>query len=123
MIFLPPLQMTENEAFLQSYVWRENGVLFDFTGWTGTWEIKRNGNVILTGTVTLDAFGSISISATVNQVKLLLPNIERRGFTLLGTVWNATLTNGSRTLKFSAAVQLVHNKTAPLSTTAPNWAM
>jgi hypothetical protein len=30
---------------------------------------------------------------------------------LIGTVWNATLTNGTQKLKFSAAVQLVRNKT------------
>ena len=111
MIFLPPLQMTDGEDFAQAYIWRENDRLFDFTGWTGTWEIKRTGAVMLTGTLVLTSSGDIRVSATAAQILPLLPAIEQRSFTLLGTAWNATLTNGTRTLKFSAAVSMIHNKT------------
>lgn len=118
MTFLPPLQMTDGEAFAQAYIWHEDDRTFDFTGWTGTWEIKRTGCVMLTGTLELTATGDIRLSATAAQIQPLLPRTEQRSFTLMGTVWNATLTNGTRTLKFSAAVSMIHNKTA----TAPNWA-
>lgn len=123
MDFLPPLKMTYGEDFAGAMIWAENGERVNFTGWTGTWTIERYGSVKLSGALTLSAIGGIAFAIPAASVNTMVPILPSRSFTLIGTVWSATLTNGTRNIYLKSAVQLVRNKTtiAPYSSSLPGW--
>ena len=125
MIFLPPLQMSVGEDFSNTATWFENGVAVNFTGWSGSWSITRAGTILLTGTASLDGFGHITTAIPAASVNTLVPFLPSRGFILPGTVWAATLTNGTDSLSFNAAIQLFRNKTTVslYSGVIPGWVL
>ena len=111
MITLPPIELTLGEASTPIAEYRDNGRLFDFTDWTGTWALTQYGSEVANGALTLTSTGQISPSFTTAQIAALAVAQADRGFTLGGSIFTATATNGTNTLNFSAAVKLFRNRT------------
>lgn len=118
MVFLAPLNLTQGSDTSQTYFWSANGEYFDFTGWTGVWEITGPpgqtwpivqppvNQTLASGAVTLTDNGKIIIAVTEAQSEALLPNLYSRGFLLPGVVLQIDLTDGDATLRFQSAVTL-----------------
>jgi hypothetical protein len=115
--------MTYGEDFTNTSIWYVDGIAKNFTGWTGTWTITRVGTVMLSGTNTLTSIGEITTTIPAASVNLLVPYLPTRGFILPGTIWAATLTNGTDSIVLNAAVQLIRNKTtiSPIGAILPGW--
>ena len=111
MPIISPLQVIDGQDFALSSVHRVNGVPFNFGGYSGVWTIKRGETLILSGLVTLGTFGQWSVAFNAASTVALRPVTEERGYTLNGVSFVATITNGTDTLIFQSAVQLIRDKT------------
>lgn len=124
MVFLAPLNLTQGSDTSQTYIWSENGVYFDFTGWTGTWQITwpswqtwpismpATQQVLASGAPTLSDNGKIIIGVTLAQTETLVPCRYSRGFLLPAMTLQIDLTDDADTLRFQSAVTLWRIKNA-----------
>ena len=104
MITLAPINVTQGETSTIELIYLENGVGFNFTGWTGSWEIVQDGATVTSWTLTLTAVGGISWQFTAAKIEALdLPD-QHRGRALANTRWIGTATKAAETMTFTAAV-------------------
>ena len=104
MIVLAPIQLTQGEAASLRMTYRDNGVGYDFTGWTGEWVIVQKSTALAAGTCELQTDGDILTSLSVTQIDTLSVPDQYRGRTLPETYFQITATDGTDTLHFRAAV-------------------
>jgi hypothetical protein len=100
-----PLRMTEDLAGRQVWSYEEAGVLKDWTGWTGTWRIAhKDAGDLADGTVTLNAYGTITMTWTADETAAMAEYAPRRGFVLPGVTLEMEVTDTTDTRLFQAAV-------------------
>lgn len=107
MITLAPIVVTEGEQSDQRMVYLVDSVGFDFTGWTGTWSIIRRGSTVASGAMNLVSNGEMIWDMTIPQVATISDEDQDRGRTLLDTYWQCSVSNGTSTLNFRAAVTVI----------------
>lgn len=81
MILIPPIEVQQGLAFTHDFVWEEDGLPVDMTGWTGEFVAKANfgdDNKLVTATPVLGSAGEITITLTAEQTAAL-PAREKRG--------------------------------------------
>ena len=107
MIILAPITLTQGEAIQLRMTYRENNVGFDFTGWTGTWSIVQRAVTMASAAMELQADGDMVSAVTAAQIAALDVTDQFRGRTLSETYWQGTVTNGTASMTFHAAVTLI----------------
>jgi hypothetical protein len=102
---LEPIRMVESLAGTQAWIYEENGVPKNFSGWSGDWRIAHQvDGDIATGTLSLSGEGRIVMTWTAAQADLLAEYATRRGNILPRVALEFEATNETDTLLFQAAV-------------------
>lgn len=87
MILIPPIEVQQGLAFTHVFVWEEDGIPVNMTGWTGEFVAKANygdDTKLVTATPVLGATGEITITLTAEQTASL-PALDKPGPRLVGT--------------------------------------
>lgn len=96
MILIPPIQVQQGLAFTHDFVWEEDGLPVNMTGWTGEFVAKADygdDNKLLTATPVLGSAGQITITLTAEQTTAL-PAQDRQGPVKIG-VYQIKVSGGS----------------------------
>jgi len=96
MILIPPIQVQQGLAFTHDFVWEEDGLPVDMTGWTGEFIAKADygdDTKLLTATPVLGSAGEITITLTAEQTASL-PAQDRQGPVKIG-VYQIKVSGGS----------------------------
>ncbi len=86
MILISPISVQQGLAFTHDFVWEEDGLPVNMTGWTGEFFAKANygdDNKLVTATPVLGAAGEITIALTAEQTAAL-PARDRPGAAKVG---------------------------------------
>lgn len=96
MILIPPIEIQQGLAFTHDFVWEEDGIPVDMTGWTGEFVAKADygdDNKLVTATPVLGSSGEITITLTADQTASL-PARDRQGPVKIG-VYQIKVSGGS----------------------------